>query len=148
MHCFIFLGVQSVPLQHFTCSRYSFARDSCCHWPCISSCFSFSASFINLFEFSLSKESTPTFLVCTGLSQAFSTACHDLCLRFHYCIPLPLRQGCLSFCHQMFVVTLLTQVGRVGLLTLLYHYRNKLPETEGFVTATVLSPQNMGFAGC
>ena len=32
------------PLQHFTCSRYSLEGDSCCHWPCIPSCFSSSVA--------------------------------------------------------------------------------------------------------
>ena len=32
---FIILGVQSVSVQHFTCSRSSLAGDSCGHWPCI-----------------------------------------------------------------------------------------------------------------
>ena len=38
--CFIILGAQAVSLQHFTCSKYSLASDSCCHWPCIPSSFS------------------------------------------------------------------------------------------------------------
>ena len=30
--------------HHFTCSKNSLAGDSCCHWPCIPACHSFSAS--------------------------------------------------------------------------------------------------------
>ena len=42
--CFIILWVQSLSLQHFTCSKYSPAGDSCCHCPCTPACLSFSAS--------------------------------------------------------------------------------------------------------
>ena len=41
---FIILGVQSVSALLLTCSRTSLAGDSCCHWPCLPSCLSFSAS--------------------------------------------------------------------------------------------------------
>ena len=52
--CFIILCVQSVSLQHFTCSKYSLAGDSSCHWPCIPACLSSSASSRNLFTLALS----------------------------------------------------------------------------------------------
>ena len=52
---FIIWGVQSVFALLFTCSRYSLAGDSRCHWPCIPS-LSFSASFMNVFAFTLSSE--------------------------------------------------------------------------------------------
>ena len=66
---------------------------------------------------------SPTFLVY----WSFTSILHSLprCAFFHCCIPLPLRQGCLSFCPQISVVTLLTQVGRGGQLALLYHFRSK-----------------------
>ena len=41
--CFIILCVQSVSLQHVTCSMYFLAGDSSCHWPCIPACCSYSA---------------------------------------------------------------------------------------------------------
>ena len=74
---FIILGVQSVSLQHFTCSRYSLTGDSCCHWPCTPAlpfCFSFLS---NLFTLNLSGENIPTFLVCTVLFPSFAIAFHD-----------------------------------------------------------------------
>ena len=58
------------------------------------------------------------------------------------CCPLPILHKCSSFRHQIFVATLLTQIGRVGLLHIIDNYRSKLPETEGFVTAAIITPQH------
>ena len=54
---------------------------------------------------------------------------------------------CISFCHQIFDFTVLPQVGRVGLLFLLCHYRSKLSETESFFELQRVSPQKMGSCG-
>ena len=75
--CFIILCVQSVSLQHFTCSKYFQAGDSCCHRPCIPACLSFSASSRNFFTPVLSWQKKPTFLVCTVHVPSFSIAFHD-----------------------------------------------------------------------
>ena len=61
---------ESRSLQHFSCSKYSLAGDSRRHRPCIPSCLSFSASFINFFAYS--------HIPCMYWSfPSISTACHD-----------------------------------------------------------------------
>ena len=85
--------------------------------------------------------STPTFLVYTGLSQ-HSPQTATMRLLFHDCLPLPRLQRRQALCRQAFVITLLTQIDRVGLLIILDHYRSKLPESEGFITATVVTPKH------
>ena len=39
-----FVSEASVPDDSFTCSKVSLKRSSCCHRPCVPSCFSFAAS--------------------------------------------------------------------------------------------------------
>ena len=128
--CFIILGVQSVSTLLFTCSNYSLARDSRCYWPCVSSCFSFSASFRNFFDFTL-----------TGLFLAFSIACHDA-LSFPQLPSTAILQRRQALSRQAFVGTLLAQIDCVDLLTILDHSRSKLPESDGFVTAAIVTPKH------
>ena len=46
-----------------------------------------------------------------------------------------------GLCSQFFVITLLTQIDRVGLLHIIDCYRRQLQESEGFVTATIITPK-------
>ena len=62
-------------------------------------------------------------------------------LLFHDCLPLPILQRRQALCRQTFVVTLLTQFDGVDHLTIIDHYRSKLPESEGFVTAAIVTPK-------
>ena len=61
------------------------------------------------------------------------------------CTARYLFQRFISFCHQIFVVALLAQVGRVRFLTLLHHHRCKLPDMA--FSVHLLSHQNVGFRG-
>ena len=99
----------------FTRSRNSLAGDTCCHWPCVPSCFSFSASlsFCSLSLFSSEKYSH---IPCINLS--FPNILHSLprCAFFSttafHCQDF---NGARALCRQFFVVTLLTNAtGTVG----------------------------------
>ena len=67
----ITLGVQAVSALLVFMFQVFLAKDSRCHWPCIST--SFKNFLLSLFQ----ATSTPTFLVYTGLFPAFSIDCHD-----------------------------------------------------------------------
>ena len=47
--------------------------------------------------------------------------------------------GFFSFCLQVFIETLLTQVGRVCFITFIQHHRRQLPIAEGLVAALVVT---------
>ena len=142
---FIILRVQSVSLQHFTCSKYSLAGDSRCHRPCIPSCFSFSASSRNFFTFDLSQV-LPTFLVCTGLSPCIL---HNL-------------PRCALFSTTAFHCHFVNGVSPIATRILLSHYWHTLVmydsspsslttdancQTLRFFSLNRLSHRNMGFGG-
>ena len=88
----------------------------------------------------LPRESTPTLLACTGLSPAFSIVFHDAPSSPRLLSTANSSKVQLLY-HQIFVVTLLTQIGRAGLRHTIDNYR-KLPETEGFVTAAIITPKH------
>ena len=101
--CFNTLCV-SVSLQHFTCSKYSLAADSCCHWPSIPACLSF-------FSF-ISKR----FYSSSFLAEIFPHVSYVLLFSHHFPQPsfspqplttATLSMGFVSFCLQRRVVTLL-----------------------------------------
>ena len=56
---------------------------------------------------------------------------------FHDCLSLPRLQR-----RKSFVRTLLAKNDRVGLLHIIDNYRRKLPDSEGFVTATIVTPKH------
>ena len=105
--CFIILCVQSVSLQHFTCSKYSLTGNFCCHWPYIPACLYFSASSQNLFTCRLSWQ---TYSPISRMYCSFHIIFHSLprCVFFftnsYHC---SLCQWFVSFCLQRLVVTLL-----------------------------------------
>ena len=87
-------------------SKYSLAGDSCCRWPCIPVCLSFTASSELFYSSSFLAK------ICPHLSYVlfFSIIFHNLprCAFFlHKLVPLPLCQWLVSSCHQRFVATLL-----------------------------------------
>ena len=141
--CVIILGVQSVSPQHFICSRYSLASDSLCHWPCTPSCFSFSTSFKNFFAFNLSQQKYSHIPCMYWSFSAFSKIlqrCAFFSTTAHHCHFVWVAS---PFATKFFIVTLLTQVGRVELSTVSNNYRSKLPETE-VLSLQRLSHQNIG----
>ena len=56
-------------------------------------------------------------------------------LLFHHLPPLHIWQWFFSFCLQVFLETLLTQVGRVCFIAFIHHYRRQLPVAGGLFTA-------------
>ena len=106
-HCLIILCVQSVSLQHFTCSKCSLAGDSSCHCPCIPACLSFSASSRNIFTLALSwQKYSHIFSYVLFFSHHFPKP-STMRLFLHKLKPLPLCQWFVTFCLQGLVVTLL-----------------------------------------
>ena len=69
---FIIGSLQSVSWQHFTCSKYSLAGDSCCHWPWIPFLLQ-PALETSLLCFFL-EENIPTSHVHMALFPSFSTS--------------------------------------------------------------------------
>ena len=110
--CFIILGVQSVSLQHFACSRYSLAGLSL---PFLGSC-------MNFFCFqSFKREILPHSLYVLVSPPAFSITCHDA--------PSPPRLRTTAISSKVHLHSLPTfhcsvagTSWRCGLLTILYHY--------------------------
>ena len=92
------------------------------------------------------ERNTPTFLVETAPFQLFPQSA-TMRLLFLDCLPLARLQRRLALCRQSFVVTLLTQIDRAGLLNISDNYRSKLPESEGFVTAAIVAQKKWSFVG-
>ena len=81
----------------------------------------------------------------TVLSPSFSTSLRDT-----PSIPPPVSSAHLtaffSFCLQVFLETLLTQVGRICFISFINHHRRQLPIAEGLLAA-LMSQRNKGFCG-
>ena len=131
--CFIVLGVQSVSVQHFTCSGILWQETLVASGLVPLPVFLFRHPSKNVSLSLFPRESTPTLLACTG----FPSILHSL----PQCAFFSTTALHSSFYHQIFVVTLLTQIGRAGLRHTIDNYR-KLPETEGFVTAAIITPKH------
>ena len=84
------------------------AGDSCCRWPCIPVCLSFSASPRNFFIFLIFR--CKNMLTSLVVYCSFPIIFHNFprgANFLHKLVPLPLCQWLISSCHQRFVATLL-----------------------------------------
>ena len=114
--------MQSVSALPLTWCRNSLAGGACCQWPCLPSLLSILQKLFRLRSFKREV-----------LAPCINWSCPN--------IPLPRPQRRLALCSQSFVGTLLAQIDRVGLLTIIDNYRTELPESEGFATAAIVAPK-------
>ena len=135
--CFIILGVQSVSLQHFYLIQVFFGRRFALP---LALC-PFLLFFLGILSKLLCFQSlTRKYAHIPRMHWFFTqhSPYHSTMRLFlHDRVPLPLRQRFISFCLQRIVVASLAKIGKIPHP----HYRCKLPETEGFFTAPLVTPK-------